>query len=114
LKKTILRDEAEKLVHVLWIIVHALDDFHTDDRREYTRRLAARLRPLVLSLEHAVLKERSRETAKDLMSDISPIMDEINAAATKGEIAIFKDDTLAKYWKLSAIFQESRFANDHL
>jgi len=113
-KKKSLQDEAVKLVEVLWAVVHALDDYKVDERVEHTRRLAARLRPLVASLEQAILRERSREAARDLMSDISPVMHDVNGAATKGEMAIFHNDTLNRYWKLSTIFQESRFSGDRL
>jgi len=48
------------------------------------------------------------------LADLKGLMHEVNGAATKGELDVFSDDTLDRYWKLSTIFQESRFSGQGL
>lgn len=112
MKDMTLQSEANRLIDVLDTVCVALDQYGVD----YTTRCACTLRPLVHDLRTAVVEERSRDHAESLLSEIKPIMHEVNGAATKGELAIFdlNDDTLDTWWELSAIFQESRFAKDKL
>ena len=104
-----LKDKARGLVEVLRSVCAALDGYDADDRADYARRLARELHPLVDGFEHAVLVLKSRETAQGFLADIQPIMEVVNAAATKGDMGIFKDDVLNQYWDLQTIFRENRF-----
>ena len=76
--------------------------------------MADRLRPLVAEPESTVVSERSRPAAERVLADISELMHGVNGAATKGEMEIFADDTLDRYWDLSTLFQESRFSGQSL
>ena len=106
--------QAQELVCVLQAVVSALDRFERPAQRDYTRALADRLRPMVAELQSAVVSERSRPDAERVMADISEMMHGVNGAATKGEMDIFTDDTLGRYWQLSTLFKESRFAAQSL
>ncbi len=109
-----LNIEAKNLVTVMWHVIEALDRFHHPYGSSYTVDLAARLRPLVAELDRAVLQSRSREEAAEALRDIKPVMHEVSGAATKGEMEIFKDDTLNRYYELETIFRESRYASQTL
>ena len=109
-----LATQAQELVRVLQAVVTALDRFERPAQRDYTCALADRLRPLVAELQSAVVSERSRPDAERVLADISELMHGVNGAATKGEMDIFADDTLDRYWHLSTLFQESRFAGQSL
>ncbi len=102
------------MVETLWRVIAALDGYDVDDRRTYAKELSTRLRPLVADLEKAVRCEKSRSHAEGILSDIAPIMDVVNGAATKGDMDIFADDTLNRYWDLNTIFRESRFRGQEL
>lgn len=106
-----LRDQAQRLGQVLQEIVHDLGRYGVD----YTSRLAAALRPQVDAFTRAVIEERSRIHAQEILSDIAPVMEEVSGAATKGEMPIFADQTLLdRYWELHTIFRETRFAKEAL
>ena len=75
--------------------------------------LAGRLEPLVRRFDEAI-HGRSRAAAADALDDIKPVIYEISGATTKGELKIFSDDTLDRYYELATIFQESRYAGDAL
>jgi hypothetical protein len=109
-----LTTQARELVHVLQAVVTALDRFDRPLQRDYTCEMADRLRPLVAELQSAVVSERNRPAAERVLADISELMHGVNGAATKGEMEIFADDTLDRYWRLSTIFQESRFSGQSL
>lgn len=99
---------------MLQAVVTALARFDRPTQRDYTHSLADRLRPLVAELQSAVVSERSRSDAERVLADISELMHEVNGAATKGDMDIFADDTLDRYWHLSTVFRESRFAGQTL
>lgn len=105
-----LATQAQELVCTLQSVVSDLDRYGLD----YTAKLAGRLRLLVAELQSAVITQHSRPEAERVLANISELMHEVNGAATKGEMAIFADDTLDKYWHLSTVFQESRFAEQTL
>ena len=105
-----LRTEANRLINVLESVCAALEAFGT----ERTNRYATQLRPLVDQFRRAVIEDRSRDRAEAALRDIKPIMDEISATATKGEMAIFTGGELDEWWELSSIFQESRFSGESL
>jgi hypothetical protein len=109
-----LRAHAKKMIDVLGTVCVALDAYDADARKLYAKDLASRLRPLVKTFETAVMQERSREQAQEILTAIMPIMDEVNEATTKGEMALFKDETLKVFWDLSTIFCESRFSGESL
>jgi hypothetical protein len=109
-----LATQAHELVQLLRAVVVALDRFDCYEQREYTRSLADRLRPFAAQFETAVVSERHRASAERVLADLAQVMDEVNGAATKGEMEIFDDDTLSRYWDLSTIFQDSRFSGQSL
>ena len=98
--------DANQLVAVLWRIIDALESF----RDQFTVDMATQLRPLVAEFERAVVHAHSREAASAMFDDIKPLMHEVSGAATKGEMDIFTDDTLDRYYQFATIFQESRYA----
>jgi hypothetical protein len=109
-----LTSQAQKLVRVLQAVVSALDRFDRPTQRDYAHAMADRLRPLVTELQSAVVSKRSRSDATRALADINELMHEVNGAATKGEMDIFTDDTLDRFWHLSILFQESRFSGQSL
>ena len=109
-----LATQAQELVRVLQAVVAALDRFDRLGQRDYTTGLAKRLRPLLAEFQSAVIEERSRPAAEGALADIKEVMHEVNGAATKGEMDIFSDATLARFWDLSTLFQESRFSGQSL
>ena len=111
---TTLATQAQELVRVLQAVVTALDQFDRPVRRDYTRAMADRLRPLVVEFQSAVVSERSRLLAERALADIKELMHDVNGAATIGDMDIFPSDTLNRYWNLSTLFQESRFSGQSL
>jgi hypothetical protein len=109
-----LRYEANRLVETLWQIIAELENYDADDRRVYAKELAARLRPRVMVFDQAVSCDQSRSQANEVLSDVASIMEEVNGAATKGDMEIFHDNTLSRYWDLKTIFQESRYSGQEL
>ena len=109
-----LASQADELLQVLRSAVVCLKQFGHDHQQDYIRSLANRLCPLVAEFEAAVAVEHDRARAERVLSDICEVMQHVNGAATKGEMAIFADDTLARYWALSTIFRESRFSGESL
>ena len=105
--------DAQELAAVLWRAVDALQRLQDISRRRYTMELAGRLEPLVRQLDEAI-HHRSRAAAVDALDDIKPVIYEISGATTKGELKIFSDDTLDRYYRLATIFQESRYAAETL
>ena len=106
--------DANQLVAVLWRAIGALEGFRDPSRANYTVDLATRLRPLVAEFERAVVHEHSREAASAMLDDIKPLMHEVSGAATKGEMDIFTDDSLDRYYQFATIFQQSRYAGQTL
>jgi len=105
-----LATQAQELVRILQAVVAALERFDRPGQRDYTTGLAKRLGPLLAKFQSAVIGERSRPAAEQALVDIKEVMHEINGAATKGEMDIFSDATLDRFWNLSTLFQESRFS----
>ena len=108
-----LRTDAQELAAILWCVVDALQRFQDVSRRRYTMELAGRLDPLVRQFDEAI-RHRSRAAATDALDDIKPVIYEVTGAATKGELKIFSDHTLDRYYGLATIFQESRYAAETL
>jgi hypothetical protein len=75
--------------------------------------LASRLEPLVRQFDEAI-QHHSRAAATDALDDIKPVIYELTGAAIIGELKIFSDDTLDRYYGLATIFQESRYAAETL
>jgi hypothetical protein len=109
-----LRHQARQLVDILETVCVALETYDADARTLYAQDLAGRLRPMIKTFEMAVVQERSREQAQEILTGILPIMEEVDEATTKGEMALFKDKTLKTFWDLSTIFCESRFSGESL
>lgn len=112
-----LHTDALGLLETLKSVVEALKQFEHRSGAPYAEDMAARLEPLVSDLEVAIVQNRSREQASDLLASISPLLHNINGAATKGDLAIFpnrNDQTLNRYWDLETIFRESKYANEKL
>jgi alpha-glucuronidase len=108
-----LRDDAVELGKILSQVVIGLENYNKDSRGDYTKGLANGLKPLVTAYVEAVAR-RSKEEAKLQASLISEIMEEVNAAATKGEIDFIDSKYLDKYWDLATIFRESRYRSEGL
>jgi hypothetical protein len=104
-----LQADAQNLLVVLQRVLHALRRFGAS----YAAKLEDRLQPLVADFESGV-RAHSRERASATLDDIKPLMRDISAAATKGEMGIFSDGTLRQYHELKMIFQESRYAGETL
>ena len=112
-----LRDDALELVDVLKRVVTALENFRHPYGASYAADMARQLCPLVSDFELAVTQDHSRNDAKEVLSIIAPLMQNVNGAATKGELNIFPNgqgDTLEEYWRLRTIFQESIYADEKL
>ena len=76
--------------------------------------MAQRLKPLVESFYNLVVVEKSKGSTKLQLDEIRELMHNVNGAATKGEIDFAPDDALNRYWELSTIFQESKYAHESL
>ena len=112
-----LRASAIELVLVLQRVIQALEAFKHPYGASYAYDMANRLRPLVTDFDRAVTIEKSRDQASNILSDIIPLMHNINGASTKGDLAIFpnySDRTLERFWDLKTIFQEGRYSNEAL
>src|SRR3990167_2351252 len=109
-----LASDAIELADTLKCIVKGLEGYDLDSRREYTSKMAQRLKPLVDSFYNLVVFEKSKESAKLQLDEIREIMHNVNGAATKGEIFFVSDNVLNRYWELNTIFQESRYAYEPL
>jgi hypothetical protein len=104
-----------ELLEALKEVIDCLEAYDLDERREYTRKLASRLRPLVDRLDEANRTGLPRDRMGQLMVPINEIMHEVNGAATKGEMEIFSEqhggsgrqNPLNVYWDLYTIFRES-------
>jgi len=108
-----LRTDAQELAAVLWRAVNALQRFHDVSRHRYTMELAGRLEPLVRRFDEAI-RHRSGAAAADALDDNKPVIYEVTGATARGELKIFPDDTLDRYYRLATIFQESRYAAETL
>lgn len=109
-----LASEANELSEVLQEVTLGLESYNADSRKEYTTKMAERLKPLVRSFHDFITIEKSVPKAKRQLDEIHEVMHNVNGAATKGEINFVSGKTLDRYWKLSTIFQESRHRNEVL
>lgn len=108
-----LQADAEDLLAVLQRVLCALRCFRHPSGATYAADMANRLQPFVADFESAV-QSHSREGAAATLDGIKPLMHNISGAATKGDLAIFSDDTLDRYYELATIFQESRYGRQSL
>ncbi len=108
-----LRDDAIRLADILGQIHHGLLTFDQDERADYTRTKGAELAPFIKAFRDA-LNTRSRESAQDVLENMAPLLDEINGAATKGEIKFVAGKVLEQYWELRTIFREARYRGQPL
>jgi len=109
-----LASKAIELAEALQAIVDGLESYDTDSRREYTSKMAKQLKPLVDSFQRLVSVEKSKESAKLQLDEIRELMHNVNGAATKGEIDFVSGSMLNRYWELSTIFHESKYAKESL
>ncbi len=109
-----LKADAQRLCSALETIVKGLETYDKDDRRDYTKALAASLRMRVRNFREAIDESRSREQAKEVLEEMTELMYEVNGAATKGEIDFVSGKVLATYWQLRTIFREARFRDEPL
>jgi len=112
-----LTTEAIELLGTLTEVTKALRRFEHPNGANYGVDMATRLEPMIADLEYAIVKNRSREEAAALIEEIHPLMENVNGAATKGDLMIFSDcnnQLLDCYWTRRSIFRESRYSNESL
>lgn len=112
-----LRSDALELLETLKQVVEALRRFEHPNGATYGADMAARLGSMVAELEQAIVEHRSREAAVVALDEIGPLMENVNGAATKGDLMIFPccdDQVLNSYWRLRTVFRESRYAAESL
>lgn len=112
-----LRADALNLLEALTETVEALNRFQHPSGGDYGFKMAARLGPSVAEFGRAVIESRSRDAASEALDEIAPLMENVNGAATTGDLRIFPaydDQTLNTYWRLNSIFRESRYAAESL
>ena len=104
-----LRSDASELSSVLNEIIRTA----AQGNSAYVAELAARLAPVVSRYDHAVLERHSREEASEALTEMADGMSNLSAAATKLELHGF-GRSLDSYWRLYAIFRESRYRDETL
>lgn len=112
-----LQSDAHELFKTLRSVIEALRQFEHPNGSPYAEDMAARLAPLVAEFERAIVSDRSRADAANVLESIAPLLDNVNGAATKGDLEIFpdrNDQTLNRYWDLKTIFRESKYAGQEL
>ena len=111
-----LRTEALELLATLRKVIGALRCFEHPNGASYGEDMATRLEPVVDEFEHAIIESRSKAAAISALDEIGPLMENVNGAATKGDLMIFPgdDEVLNTYWRLKTIFRESRYAAESL
>ena len=77
--------------------------------RRYAAQYYDQLRPLVLMFSIAIHKNKDREQAKEVLSEIKPIITRLGAMHTKGDIFLVEEKFLEEFTELSTIFQESTY-----
>jgi|GEM_PF-3458884 hypothetical protein len=73
------------------------------------RSLSERLEPHLALLDRAVSIDRNRPAAERALAGIKPVMRDVCAAATRGEIEAIQDLPFDRWTDLETIFQETRF-----
>jgi hypothetical protein len=109
-----LASEAQELIESLKLVVAGLERYDKDSRRDYTTKMAARLKPLVESFDRIVTIDKSKELAKQQFDEIRELMHNVNGAYAKGDIYFVEDSVLDKYWQHHTIFQESKYVHESL
>jgi hypothetical protein len=80
---------------------------------EYARHLQRRLVPLVEDLRSLIDQQADRSALLRTMAEIKEVMYDVNGAATKGEMDIFPEGLLKRFWQLSTMFQDQRYHNEN-
>jgi hypothetical protein len=70
--------------------------------------------PLVENLRSLIDGRADRSEILQAMAEITAVMYEVNGAATKGEMDIFPEGLLNRFWQLSTLFQEHRYRDERL
>jgi len=112
-----LRTDAFELLATLKDVVEALRRFEHPHGATYGVDMAARLEPAIADFEYAIVEIRSKGAAVAALDEIGPLMENINGAATKGDLMIFAgydNQVLNAYWRLKTIFREDRYVADSL
>jgi hypothetical protein len=110
-----LRQDAEGLIETLRFVAAGLAAFQgSSGQAEYVRHLHRRLVPLIDDLRDQIAQRADRSDILRAMGEIKEVMNEVNGAATKGEMNIFEPGVLNRFWHLSTIFQEARYRDEAL
>ncbi len=111
-----LHTDALELLATLKKVIVALQHFDHPSGAPYAKDIAALLEPTVDDFEQAIIQTRSKTDAIKVLDEIGPLMENVNGAATKGDLMIFTDgdEVLNAYWRLNTIFRESRYADESL
>ncbi len=108
-----LREDTQRLLETLQAVAARLGAFRGSPvQKEYTDHLQRRLVPLVEDLRLMIEERTDRPEILRAMAEIKEVMSEVNGAATKGEMAIFPEGLLNRFWQLSTIFQEQRYRDE--
>ena len=110
-----LASDAKQLAAALQVIVKTLEQYLHAHGAELVRRSAKALRPLMDAFDVS-LEQRDRENAAALLEQITPLVRDIGAAASKGEMPIFPegDRSMTIYGELHSICRERRYHHDTL
>ena len=110
-----LWEDAQRLLETLQSVGARLGAFRGSPvQREYTEHLQRRLVPLVEDLRLLINKRTDHSEILGAMAEIKAVMYEVNGAATKGEMDIFPEGLLNRFWQLSTIFQGERYRDERL
>jgi len=110
-----LWEDAQRLLETLQSVAASLGAFRGSPvQREYTEHLQRRLVPLVEDLRSLIDKRTDHSEILRAMAEIKGVMYEVNGAAKKGEMDIFPEGLLNRFWQLSTIFQEQRYRDERL
>lgn len=105
-----LWEDAQRLIETLQSVAARLGAFRGSPvQKEYTDHLQRRLVPLVERLRSMIDERTDRSEILGAMAEIKAVMYEVNGAATKGEMDIFPEGLLNRFWQLSTIFQEQQY-----
>jgi hypothetical protein len=110
-----LPEDVQRLLETLQSVAARLGAFRGSPvQKEYAEHLQRRLVPLVGDLRSLIDERADYSEVLRAMAEIKSVMCEVNGAATKGEMNIFPDGLLNRFWQLSTIFQEQRYRDERL
>ena len=114
--KMTLRNDAEALLASLISIVAGAEAYSEKHKNNYIGGLTKAIKPLVDEYTIAIKERKSKEEAKEALSQMSEFIHELNGASTKGEMDIFPESnkSLNEYWRLHTIFKELKYKEHQL